>query len=845
VGRYIVLEKLGGGGMGVVYAAYDPELDRKIAIKLVRASAVTEARDRLLREAQAMARLQHPNVIAVHDVGLHNQGGDDEVFIAMELVDGAPLSTLIKEQRPAQEELLSLFMQAGRGLAAAHAAGIIHRDFKPDNVLVGQDGRVRVLDFGLARAAGEGDEKAPPLSLTDETEISGRHALATPLTRTGAFMGTPAYMAPEQMLGKATDARTDQFSFCVALYEALYGARPFAGETVMELAHHVLNDDVQPVPKDSQVAARLRAVLLRGLKGKPEERFPSMEALLDALAPRERPMSPVWWAALGVVLLGAGVLGFRSARRQPSVCRGAEGQLASVWDAPRKQAMHAAFSATGKPYAEDAFRGAERALDGYAKAWAEMHTSACEATRLRGEQSEELLDLRMECLGERREEMRALVDLFTRADAQVVEKAVQAASTLGGLDGCANTAVLKAPVRLPSDPAKRARIDELRKRLAMVKALHEAAKYSDGLAIARLISAEARTLGYAPIEAEALLRLGELEWSSGSYQEAETTLFSAAARAMAGRDDAIAASVWTHLTHLVGWEEARPDDALRWAQFAEAAVSRAGTEELRAKLYVARSSVLLGQRRYEEALDQDRRALAIRQRTLGSEHPEIAQTLGAIGLALNDLGRTEEALATDRQSLAIFERMLGPEHPDVAKALNNLGAALNDQGRYEEALPQFQRALQIFERALGPEHPLVGVLFANVADALAHLHKYDEALVNARRALEIVEKALGPQHPDLGYPLQVIGKALVGSRKPEQAIAPLERALAVWQRGENRPKDQADVRFDLAKALWGSGDRGRAIKMAQAAREGYSKAEPSVKEQLNEVEAWLELHRAP
>jgi tetratricopeptide (TPR) repeat protein len=736
-------------------------------------------------------------------------------------------------------------MQAGRGLAAAHAAGIIHRDFKPDNVLVGQDGRVRVLDFGLARAAGEHEEKTPLLSATNETEISGQKALATPLTRTGAFMGTPAYMAPEQMLGNATDARTDQFSFCVALYEALYGERPFAGDTMMELAHNVLNGDVRPAPKDSQVPARLRAVLLRGLRGQAEDRFPSMEALLDALTPRERPMSPVWWAALGVVLLGAGVLGFRSARRQPAVCRGAEGQLVSVWDAQRKQAVRAAFSATGKPYAEDAFRGAERALDGYAKAWADMHTSACEATRVRGEQSEELLDLRMECLGERREEMRALVDLFTRADAQVVEKAVEAASALDGLDACANAAALKAPVRIPSDPAKRARIDELRKRLAVVNALRDAGKFGDGFAIARPALEEAHTLGYAPIEAEALLRLGQLERGAGKYKEAEEHAFTAAAAAMAGRDDAIAASTWIFLVGLVGVDEGRPDDAGRWIEFADAALGRAGTEVLRARFYRLRGYLFDMRQHFGDALRELRLALEIQEK-IAPESPDLATTLGFIGAALEDQGRPDEALPELRRGLAILEKTLGPEHPDVARALNNIGAALNDQGRREEALATIRRALKIAERALGPDHPLVGTLVGNIADGLAHMGRYDEALVEARRAVDLEEAALGPQHPDLGWPLCIVGVALLELHRAAQAIAPLERALSLWEHGKiAAPKDLADVRFDLARALWETGrDRSRAIKLAQAAREGYASV-VAAKKPLDQVEAWLKQHRAP
>src|SRR5258707_610263 len=241
--------------MGVVYAAYDPELDRKVAVKLLRAEADTKsnaraAQARLLREAQAMARLSHPNVISVHDVGALGT----QVFIAMEFVEGKTLTRWLKEKPLTPREIVQTFLQAGKGLAAAHAAGLVHRDFKPDNVLIGNDGRIKVLDFGLARAVEDVVGDAP--TLPPQVVASG---LSTPrqlearLTRSGAFLGTPAYMAPEQLLGKTIDARADQFSFCVALYEALYGERPFAANSIEEVASAVVESKIRPPPSSARV----------------------------------------------------------------------------------------------------------------------------------------------------------------------------------------------------------------------------------------------------------------------------------------------------------------------------------------------------------------------------------------------------------------------------------------------------------------------------------------------------------------------------------------------------------------------------------------------------------------
>ncbi len=274
VGRYEVIDVLGAGAMGTVYAARDPSLDRKVALKLIRAKAAgPDLEARLLREAQAMARLSHPEVIAVYDVGKHG----DRLFIAMELVDGGTLREWLEAAPRTSREILAVYLRAGRGLAQAHAAGIVHRDFKPDNVLVGKDGRVRVTDFGLARDA-QRDEPVDAKPAVNETAT-----VEAALTRTGAVVGTPVYMAPEQLRGQVADVRSDVYGFCVALYEALYGERPFEGRTLNALIASKAASNVRPPPPNSKVSQRVRRALLAGLRAKPEERYASMNAALDAL----------------------------------------------------------------------------------------------------------------------------------------------------------------------------------------------------------------------------------------------------------------------------------------------------------------------------------------------------------------------------------------------------------------------------------------------------------------------------------------------------------------------------------------------------------------------------------
>jgi serine/threonine protein kinase len=285
VGPYRVHGQLGAGGVGMVYEAEDEGLGRRVAVKvLLDASPANQARFR--REARAMGRLNHPNVATIYDVG----ESDGQAYIAMELVRGrtlrewlrdgsgarAPLARL--QSRLGVADVLAVLRQAGAGLMAAHEAGLVHRDFKPDNVLVGDDGRVRVVDFGLAKHHAELTEDRP-----FDREVLARELADGRITRTGSLMGTPAYMAPEQFRGQG-DARSDQFGFCVVVYESLYGRLPFAGETAEELFEATSRGKLRPWPSHADVALGVRAVLRRGLSAKAEDRFASMTALLDALA---------------------------------------------------------------------------------------------------------------------------------------------------------------------------------------------------------------------------------------------------------------------------------------------------------------------------------------------------------------------------------------------------------------------------------------------------------------------------------------------------------------------------------------------------------------------------------
>ena len=910
LGRYLVLERLGAGGMGVVYAAYDPELDRSVALKLLRGGNDPGARARLLREAQAMARLQHPNVIAVHDVGTVG----DEVFIAMELVRGRTLGTLLEEERPPLPRVLALFRQAGEGMAAAHAAGLVHRDFKPHNVLVGDDGRARVLDFGLARGvAAAAEAPDPPLEPvephdaitptpaarpaapgTDPSRSSARGGLlATPLTRVGSVIGTPAYIAPEHFAGAPADARSDQYSFCVALYEALYGEHPYRppGGRLPELLAAARLGDVRPPPEGRAAPKWLRRAVLRGLSPHPEERWPDMRALLAALDRDPAALRRRWMLGAGVAALAlAAASGLAlHLRQQALLCSGAEAALVGIWDEPRKGALRAAFLATAASYAPTSWRGVEAALDDYAGGWRQMRTEACEATRVRGEQSEELLDLRMSCLDARREELRALGELLARPDASLVENAVSTARALAPLDECADRAALTAAVRPPPEPERRARVEALRARLARGNVLFDAGRYEPALALTLPVVGEARRLAYRPLEAEALTLAGALHNAAGDYDAAERELLDAVLAAEAARDRRTAARASSLLVHVIGYRHARFPEGHLWARHAAAALE--GDPRAReGEAYLANQlgNLLHKEGRPAAAIAQQRRALDLYAAATGRESLDTATALNSLANALRRSGEPEQAQELLRRALAVREKALGADHPLVGHTLHNLGTAEVARGRYAAAEPLYLRALALFERSLGPDnalvaitannlaevamytgrldeaerwmerslaidraqlgadHPDVGIGLSNLGEIQERAGRLDQALDSYRRALAIKERALGPDHPSLGITLQAIAEVSIERGEAAAALPLAERAVRVLARG-GEPLHLAGARFVLAKALWETGrDRRGAVALARRARDGFVAEGEAGRLDLAEVDAWLagrERHR--
>ncbi|MBX7116617.1 MAG: serine/threonine-protein kinase [Myxococcaceae bacterium] len=749
VGRYLILELLGVGGMGTVWAAYDPQLDRKVALKLVRASSVDspQARAGLLQEAQAMAKLNHPNVRAIYDAGLEG----DQAFLVMELVEGENLNHFLATPR-SWREVARLFLDAGRGLAAAHRVGLTHRDFKPDNILLSRDGRVLVTDFGLAHSSW--------------SRVRGR-------------VGTVAFMAPEQRRGEGASPLSDQFSYCLAFETALSPDAP----------------------------TWLRRLLETGLQPDPAKRHSSLEVFLQAVDRRlsRRPMA----LAVAAVAVGLAVLGLTVSNlyQRSQVCAGAEDALLGVWDADVQRKAELAFSGTGLGYARSAWNTVRAELDGFARRWVAEKTRACEATRIRKEQSVEMLDARMNCFEARRTELGALTALLTQADATVVENASQASVALSRRGWCEGTVVAPAP----KDAAQ---LQRAQGALASARALSQAGKYAAALPRAEEAVTAARAAVYPAVLASALVELGGLLGQKGSYPEAEKTLREAVRFADRAGSDATRAEAWLALTKVL-YESARKDDAFEAGESA-LAISEGLTPEkpaLAAAVELGFGKALTIFDRPAQALERYQKA-----RSLAATDKRLAlQAQAGIGNALKYLGREGEAEPILREVLESTRLLEGEEHPATATAHFSLADVLKAERKLDEAIAHYQEALRLRIAAYGPGHRSVAAIHNNVSTAYKDLGQFEAARVQMTRALEISEALDGPDHPRVALTLSNLGNLLLVQGDVERAVALHRRALKIFEAKPIGPFQLAAVHINLSNALLRSKQALAAVAEARAA----------------------------
>ena len=875
LGRFVVLEALGAGAMGTVFAAYDPRLDRRVALKVLPVGADdSNGRQRLLREARAMASLSHPNVVAVYESGIH----EGSVFVVMELVEGVTLRRWLETPRRWQDVLV-VFAQAGRGLAAAHAIGLVHRDFKPDNVLIGEGegrrdiGRVRVADFGLARV----DLDAGPER--GSTSPAGTNPV---ITQDGVAPGTPAYMAPEQFLGEPVDGRSDQFAFCVSLWEALYGQRPFGGATRFELADAIVHGRVR-APPAHDVPAWLHAVVQRGLSPDPQARHASMEVLLHALERRPARVRRRLAVVAGLGVLAASVVALTPAGTTASRCSHGEHHLAGVWDPARRSALENAFAATG---ALDAQHHAEQtivSLDRFAARWVAGLRDACEATTVRGEQPSDLLDRRTQCLWRRRQSMAALVDVLTDAEAVVAEHAVRAVASLPAPESCADLAFVSRTIEPPSDPLTAARVEDLRAEIARVEALRLGGQPELARRAADALVQAGSLVDYAPVRAELGASCGAARLAAGAPAEAEEILATSYFEAVAAGADDVALRIASLLAHVVGYALRRDTEAMLWAAHAEAIAARPGVDpaqRVRRSLDVSTVHIAFG--RYDEG--QRELAVAIEGLRGGDNEVDLAIALNSLGTVALMQGRLDDAEASFQEALALFSMQLGEHHPNVAMVLDNLGARAWYAEDYVRAVEHQRRALEIRRSTLAADHPdivssllnLAGTAMAEEdleaarslleeaiaiverrgdrlsvhADTLHNLAVVQRAMAlreardTARRALAARERAHGPDHVEVARSHANLAWILLEADEPGAAEHHFGRTLEIREAAQAPPGDVADARFGLARVKWVTPARRReAIATAAAALEEARQAGESERALEARIAEWLEEHR--
>lgn len=816
VGRFTILYLVGAGGMGQVYAAYDPQLDRRVALKLLHTPDDEVATRRLVREAQALARLSHPNVVAVHEAGSQ----DGRVFVAMEFVEGETLKAWARANPPGEtarlRRALELLLHAAHGLAAAHAAGLVHRDVKPGNILVGRDGRVRVVDFGLARADGEAPPRAPLDTLSSSESDGG--IVGTVLTRTGAIAGTPAYMAPEQLTAEPISAATDQFGFCVMAWEVLFGSRPFEPGSIVALLQAIVDGRMRR-PDGIEVPPAVESALRTGLAPRPKRRHRSIGALITVLDEELRRLDGQVvrsrggrrWLAFGVagVAMAAAVGAWSLHGGGPS-CRPDPSSFAGVWDDSRRAAIESAVLGTDAVFAKETWTRLAPAIDAWRDEWLAAHTDACEATHVRGTQSSELLDLRMQCLRDGRMRLAAFVDVLAEGRLDTIAEADDAFTSLPRIDRCADADHLRRTSSRPDDPELAARVDAVEKSIAEADARLASGDYEIARSKAEQAVAQARELAHDRTQAHAQLLLGKIQLELQRADEAESELASAYLLARRADDRDTAAEAARLMVIATGVMQLRLVDGHWWSSLAEIEAGRANDDLAvpQARTAAARLRSAKGDPR--GAAKDVEAVLAVLPAGEARHDLLRARTLLLLADFLESAGQTSHSIDVLGTALRIMVSQLGPSHPALARAHVHLARAHRISGDLRASEREIDAAREIVVRALGPHHVLLRPVLDERADLRWARGDLNGTLEDLRRARELhVPQPLRPL--TVAMLLAREGNTWLGANQPERA-EPLQRQALQMLRDElgDRHWLTARQRIALAAALVSAGRRAEA-----------------------------------
>jgi tetratricopeptide (TPR) repeat protein len=818
-GRFELRERIGEGGMGVVYRAWDPQLERPVAIKLVDTAGFDPSlRERALREAKSLAKLAHPNVITVYEAGL----ADDGVWIAMEYVRGTTMRDwLSRTPRPNNHAILTHWIAVGRGLAAVHATGLVHRDIKPSNVLMGDDGRPRLIDFGLVRG---------PRDLAETLET----ATGSGSVETHGFVGTQAYAAPEQLAGGQVGEAADQYAFCVSIWESLCGVRPLppSERTGTSLA----------LPEGVTLPARIHRALSRGLAEDPSARFASLDELLDELAAVVEGLSRRLGLVIGVAALSAMVTGIAVTQWrgvEAPVCVVDASALAGTWDDERREALRERIAASRLEFASTTFATLAAGIDGWSTAWLEARRAACAATRIEGVQSEAALDLRNACLERKRRALQVSLDTLL-AESEARDLAAQAPEVLKNLpriDDCADPERLAEIEPLPEPGPQRDAILRGYDVLAQARALAVTGALDRAGASTRDFALEhPEALSHAPLRLEIEALPVQLDLLRGRRQ-ALIPLVELAHEAEARRLDDLAASLLLDAAERAAGRWSKPELERLLIDEAEAALRRLDRPDdpRYVSLLAAEAALLFNEGRFEDALERHGAA-----RTLALERGDEARAdeqRGRLAETLGQLGRFDEAEQMLTTGLEHARERWGPGAPTVGHYEFDLAVLALETGDFEAAKSRLDRAEAVSRAAFGPESVrLARVSFARAKlsmvagdfagalllvdgavdiytrqlgsehDNLAELHEARGVLryftgdipgsIDAyEAALQIRERVVAPNHPSLATLHSNIGESQAALGQLDLARASFDRALSIYAR--TLPPDHPDLALPL------------------------------------------------
>jgi tetratricopeptide (TPR) repeat protein len=846
LGRFTLTRLLGRGGMGEVWAARDPELEREVAIKLLYVDfggMDHERQARLRREAQAMARVNHPNIVRIYELGADG----DRLFCAMELVEGETLRHWLETQRP-WRETLDVLLAAGRGVAAAHAAGLVHRDVKPDNVMIARDGRILVGDFGLAKLAGMGAEPPPAagsVRLDPGANVS--------LTTTGSFLGTPMYMAPEVLEAREGDALSDQFSFCVMAYEALYRSRPFRGTTLGELVESVYEEPAPPVPGRKAPPRGLWRCIRRGLTVAKDGRWPTMAPLLAGLeraaaAPRRR---RVGIAAAAVVALTASsvvVLASPEPDQEALVREASESRMGAVWSPARRDGMRTAFARAGEPAVAAMAASTTGALDRYRDAWQAMRIDAWRATNLRHEQSARLLELRMRCLDRLADEMDAFLQIAADAGrADQLRRIGEGVGRLTPVATCADEGKMAAvfPATIDDDRPdlrKKFDIEEARMRAAIA-----AMPPADAIKAIQVAIADAERTRVPGLSSGFLFLLAVVQNEAGDIKGAEATLRKLIQEAARARRHFMVAAGWLRLIQSLASKQLRMDEAIALEPTARAAVAQAGDEpRLRAELATTLGGIAWQKGDLAEARDRFLEARDVMVAAFGPKDEVAAGSEVSLAMALFQLKELDEAarraqhayqvlhekgidsdrsagkalmvlawVARERKdweaaarhskaSIAEMARLHGTDNLELAFSRRELGHALSELERHDEAIEQMKMCVDVFSR-VGPTHPDTLVARLELGKIYEKAKRYVDAEKIDRETVKALREGGKSSRDHLGSGLLELGR-VVAYRSPAEAVPLYDEGMRIYmKRSDVKDEERVEVLQEVSKVALAAG----------------------------------------